>query len=90
MEGKLKILETKQNLKKLQTFNPYFMHLGTLIAISLRGNVHVWLRCSKMQSPEIDTVLHWRPPVVHIFHTDPFLVKSASIKRFIQGINTKP
>ena len=46
--------------------------LGTFIAMSLRGGVHVWLGCTK--SPGIGTVLYWRPPDVHIFGTDPFLV----------------
>ena len=28
-----------------------------------------------MRSPEFATVLHWQPPDVHIFHTDPSLPK---------------
>ena len=44
------------------------MYLATFIAMSLRGNVHVRLGCTKPQSPRIGTVLHWRPPDVHIFH----------------------
>ena len=41
---------------------------------SLTGNVHVWLGCTKARSPGIGTDLHWRPPDVHIFDTDPSLV----------------
>ena len=37
-------------------------------------NVHVCLGRTKTRSPECGTVLHWRPPDVHIFHTDPSLV----------------
>ena len=44
------------------------------MVMSLRANVHVWLWYTKTQTPEIDTVLHWRPPNVHIRHTDPSLV----------------
>ena len=47
------------------------MHLGTFIATLLTENIHVWLECTKMLSPEIGTVLHWRPTDVHIFDTDP-------------------
>ena len=46
------------------------MHLGTFIAMSLRGNVHVCLGCT-LWSPEIGTVLHRQPPDVHTFDTDP-------------------
>ena len=28
----------------------------------------------KTHSPRIGAVLHWRPPDVHIFHIDPFLI----------------
>ena len=58
---------------KLQTFNPYFVHFKILVAMLLRGNVHVWLGCTKIPSPVISTALHLRPPNVHIFHTDPSL-----------------
>ena len=37
----------------------YFVHLGTFIAMLLKGNIHVSLGCTKMRSPEIGTVLHW-------------------------------
>ena len=30
--------------------------------------------CTKMRNPGIGTVLHWRPPDVHIFDTDSSLV----------------
>ena len=46
------------------------MYLGTYIAMSLRGNVHVWMGCTKTRSTEISMVLHWQPPNVHIFGTD--------------------
>ena len=52
------------------------MHLGTLVLMSLRGNVHVWLGCTKMQGPGIGMVLNRQPPYVHIFGTDPSLVLS--------------
>ena len=31
---------------------------------------------TKMRSPIIGLVLHWRPPHVHIFHTDPSLINT--------------
>ena len=49
----------------------YFVHLGTFIAMLLTGNLHIWMGSTKMRSPEIGTVLHWRPSDVDIFHTDP-------------------
>ena len=49
MEGKLKILD--RNLKILHAFIPYFVHLGTFTMITLTGNVHVLLGCTKTQSP---------------------------------------
>ena len=36
-------------------------------------NIHVCLGRTKTRSPEFGTVLHWRHPDVHIFHTDPSL-----------------
>ena len=42
----------------------------------LRGNVHVWLGSTETQSPGISTVLHWQPPDIHIFGTDPSLVEN--------------
>ena len=44
--------------------------------MSLRGNVHVYLGCTKTRSPEFGTVLHWRPPDVHILDTDPSLLQT--------------
>ena len=32
------------------------------------------------------SVLHWRPPDVHIFHTDPSLVEYHSFFRFLKNI----
>ena len=52
------------------------MHLGTFIAMSLSGILHVSLGCTKMWSPEIRMVLHWRPPDVSIFHTDPSIMRN--------------
>ena len=72
----LKYCEQTRNLKKLYRFLSYFVYLGTLIAMLLRGNVHVWLGYTKTRSPGIGTVLHWRPPDVHIFDTDPSLVST--------------
>ena len=62
MEGDLKYWKQTTNLKKLHTFIPYFVHLGTFIVMLLRGNVHVWLGCTK-----IGMVLYWRPLDVHFF-----------------------
>ena len=33
------------------------------------------LECTKMRSPGIGMVLHWRPPDIHIFGTDPPLAE---------------
>ena len=57
----------------MYTFISYFVHFGTFIAMSFTGNVHVCLGCTKTRSPEIGPVLHWRPPDVEIFYTDPSL-----------------
>ena len=38
-----------------------------------------------MRSPEIGTILHWRPPDVHIFHTDPSLGKTLGISLSLGG-----
>ena len=57
MEGKPKYWKQIRNLKKLQTFILYFVHLETFIAMSLSGNIHVWLGCTKTRSPGIGTVL---------------------------------
>ena len=56
-----------------------FVRLDILIAMSLTGNVHVWLGCSKMWSPKIGAVLDWQPPDVHIFGTDPSLISTIQI-----------
>ena len=42
--------------------------------MSCIGNVQVCLGCTKTRSPRIGTVLHWQPPDVHIFDTDPSLI----------------
>ena len=63
------------NSKTLHTFIPYFLHLWTFIAISLTGYVDIWLGCTKTWSHAITIVLHWRLPDLHIFDTDPFLLK---------------
>ena len=55
-----------KNLKKLHTFIPFLVHLVTFIAISLRGNIHVWLGCTKMWSRGITMVSHWLPPDLYI------------------------
>ena len=47
--------------------------------MSLRGNVHVYLGCTKTRSPEFGTVLHWRPPDVHILDTDPSLYTTQNV-----------
>ena len=73
MEEKLKILDRNQKYEKVYALIPYFVHLGTFIVMSLRRNVYVWLGCTKTQSSKIGVVLHWQPPDVHIFHTDPSL-----------------
>ena len=40
----------------------------------VKRKVHVCLGCTKTRNPGIGTVLHWRPPDVEIFGTDPSLV----------------
>ena len=42
------------------------------------------LGCTKTRSPRIGTVLHLRPPDVHIFDTNLSLVEN-SIQHFYQG-----
>ena len=39
--------------------------------MSLRGNIHVWLECTKIRSPRISMVFNWQPPDVHSFGTAP-------------------
>ena len=38
-----------------------------------------------MRSPEFGTVLHWRPPDIHIFHTDPSLI-NMSLKSVLSDL----
>ena len=57
----LKYWKQIRNLKKLYILIAYFVHLRTFTEMSLRGNVHVSLGCTKMWNPRIGTVLHWRP-----------------------------
>ena len=74
MEEKLTILGT--NLKSEEILHVYliFCALKTFIAMLFRGNVHVWLGCTKTRRPKSSTALHWRPPDVQRFGTDPSLV----------------
>ena len=75
MEGKLKILGTnKKSEENVRISLTFCVFWDFFIVMSLSGNVHVWLGCTKMRCPEIDTVLHWRPPDIHMFHTDPSLL----------------
>ena len=46
---------------------------------------YVCLGCTKTRSPEIGKVLHWRPPDVDIFHTDPSLVGTEPLVEEITG-----
>ena len=72
----------------LHAFIPYFVHLGPFIVMSLTGNVHVFFfRCTKAQSPEIGTVLHWRPPDVHIFHTHLSLILTIGMAKIYLNSN---
>ena len=74
MEEKLKILETNQKSEDITHFYPIFCALEDFYCNVVKRNVHVWLGCTKIRNPEISTVLHWRPPDIHIFHTDPSLI----------------
>ena len=42
--------------------------------------------CTKMQSPGIDMVLHWPPPDVPIFGTDPSLLTTNMKKLYYYSI----
>ena len=55
---------------------------GTFIVMTLRGNLNAWLGCTKTQSSEIGTVLHKRPPNVHIFDTNSNLADLNSLVFF--------
>ena len=47
------------------------------------------LGCTKTWGPKISTVLHWRPPSVHIFYTDPSLVYIAELIILTQRFTKK-
>ena len=79
MKENLKYWTETTTIKILYVFIAHFVHLGAFIAMLLRGNVHVYLECTNTRSPEFGTVLHWQPPDVHIFHTDPSLLLSKSL-----------
>ena len=74
MEGKLKILGTNKKSEEIIQVSLIFCPFEDFNSMSLRGNVHVYLGCTKTRSPEFGTVLHWRPPDVHILDTDPSLL----------------
>ena len=47
MEGELKILEINQKSENMIHIHLVFVQLRTFIAMSLRGNLDVWLECTK-------------------------------------------
>ena len=80
-EGKLKILDRNQKYEDIICFYCIFRAFGSFYYdVVMIPNVHVCLGCTKTRSPEFGMVLHWRPPDVHIFHTDPSLVKTSLSK----------
>ena len=75
MEGKLKILGTNMNSEEIIQISLIFWAFGDFNCdVVKRRHPCLILGCTKMRSPGIGTVLHWRPLDVHIFGTDPSLV----------------
>ena len=76
-------------MKNYTHLSRIFVHLGAFIVMSLTGNVHLWLECTKTRSPRIDTVLHWRAPNIHSFDTDPSLLVTVVVFFLISHDETK-
>ena len=75
MEGKLKILETNKKSEEIISFYLIFRAFDHFYCDVVKRKCPC-LGFTKMRNPGIGTVLHWRPPDVHIFHTDPSLVNT--------------
>ena len=69
------MLETNKNSEEILHFYLIFCVIIDFYCNVVNKNVHVWLGCTNTQNPGISTVLHWRTPDVHIFGTDPYLIK---------------
>ena len=76
LEGKLKILDRNQKYEDIFRFYPVFCGFRDFYCDAIMRNIHVSLGYTKTWSPEICTVLHWRPLDIHIFHTHPSLYKT--------------
>ena len=50
----------------------------------LRGNTRVWLGCTETWSTRISTVLHWRPPDVHIFLYRPIATSKNPLETLVE------
>ena len=68
------MVDRNQKYEDILSFYCIFRAFGSFYCDVVILNVHVCLGRTKTRSPEFGTVLHWRPPDVHIFHTDPSLV----------------
>ena len=67
------MVDKNQKYEDILPFYCIFRAFGSFYCDIVILNVHVCLGRTKTRSPEFGTVLHWRPPDVHIFHTDPSL-----------------
>ena len=78
-EGKLKILDRNKKYEDIICFYLKFCAFMSFYCdVVEEMSMFVW-DVLKSLSPEFGTVLHWRPPDVHIFPTDPSLVKICQI-----------
>ena len=78
IEGKLKILGTNKKSEEIICIYLVFYAFGHFYCDVVKRKRPCCLECTKTRSPGIGTVLHWRPPDVHIFGTDPSLMKIPS------------
>ena len=75
MEERVKIVKIVESYTKSEEiiifFVPYFCAFMDFYCKVVKRKHPCLLGCVKMRSPEMGTFLHWQPPDVHIFHTDP-------------------
>ena len=78
IEGKLKILGTDKKSEEIFKESVYliFCASGHFYCDVVKRKRLCCLECTKTRSPGIGIVLHWRPPDIHIFGTDPSLIKA--------------
>ena len=69
------MVDRNQKYEDILPFYCIFRAFGSFYCDVVILNIHACLGRTKTRSPEFGTVLHWRPPDVHIFHTDQSLLQ---------------